>query len=648
MPTQEQYNTSTQTLRDIDCKIAVLDYDYTVLDEISGRVTTLTLNNTADSDVRRTADINMVLKDSILNTNSNKFYWTVGNPYWFDKYLQIYVGIKDIKSGEYIWVNEGVYCINAPTISYDATSNSLAFQAVDLVSKMTGMRNGQLDGMTYTIEVGSSIKGAIESILIEQGFTKYILYDPPQATVPQDINIEAGGYAWDLLTQLRDINANWEMFFDIDGVFHFQQIPSGKVSSGTDTGNVEPVPLVNDTMLKKLYISYELNNNFEEVKNCVEVLGKTHEPNEICTAVIAGDTITLTTSQVANYYLNNSWVMSFGIQVTEGSTEPTLLSESIKTIQLNDVDNNAITTITLRPFEYINTGNQYYCINVEIGETISDITAEYLGYLQPHAIAIENNPDSPFYIGTSTRYNALTGNPVDFASEKSAYITELTGTVQNNTLIMNLSPWCTASDFNTAPVGYQWQFKVNVPSVVQPITTLGFTCGGKTGTTFVYNLSGEQITLDYAQPYLVIAYKYNTNTLRFVVAYYPIEAKNMPMSTTSIINRPRFDAEVRYVCVGDEYDNIYSNDLAEQRARYEIYLRSRLHDSITITTVPIYWLDVNNIIEFNVDGDSEESDLWMIKSIDTDFSTSGTQTINAIRYYPLYADISLENLATQE
>ena len=27
MPTQEQYNTSIQTLRDIDCKIAVLDYD---------------------------------------------------------------------------------------------------------------------------------------------------------------------------------------------------------------------------------------------------------------------------------------------------------------------------------------------------------------------------------------------------------------------------------------------------------------------------------------------------------------------------------------------------------------------------------------------------------------------------------------------
>ena len=64
--------------------------------------------------------------------------------------------------------------------------------------------------------------------------------------------------------------------------------------------------------------------------------------------------------------------------------------------------------------------------------------------------------------------------------------------------------------------------------------------------------------------------------------------------------------------------------------------------------IDYYWLDVNNIIEFNVSEDSESSDLWLIKSIDTDFSTSGTQTINAMRYYPMYADISLENLATQE
>ena len=92
---------------------------------------------------------------------------------------------------------------------------------------------------------------------------------------------------------------------------------------------------------------------------------------------------------------------------------------------------------------------------------------------------------------------------------------------------------------------------------------------------------------------------------------------------------------VRYVCSGDEYDNIYTNDLCIQRAKYELYLKSRLHDNISITTVPIYWLDVNTIISYTLPQEDNPS-YWLIKSISTDISVSGTQTIEAIKYYPLY------------
>ena len=34
MPTQKQYNVTLQLIRQIDCKIAVLDYDYTLIDEV--------------------------------------------------------------------------------------------------------------------------------------------------------------------------------------------------------------------------------------------------------------------------------------------------------------------------------------------------------------------------------------------------------------------------------------------------------------------------------------------------------------------------------------------------------------------------------------------------------------------------------------
>jgi hypothetical protein len=102
--------------------------------------------------------------------------------------------------------------------------------------------------------------------------------------------------------------------------------------------------------------------------------------------------------------------------------------------------------------------------------------------------------------------------------------------------------------------------------------------------------------------------------------------------TDILYDKPIFKRQVRVVLSGGEFDNIYSNDLAMQRAKYELYLRAKLHDSIDITVVPIYWLDVNQIIEYQMPNESEPS-YWLIKSISTDFSVDGSQKISAIRYY---------------
>jgi hypothetical protein len=172
--------------------------------------------------------------------------------------------------------------------------------------------------------------------------------------------------------------------------------------------------------------------------------------------------------------------------------------------------------------------------------------------------------------------------------------------------------------------------------------------GGKTVTGTIKGINNQVISLDYSQDYMLIVARGSSTTPAVGMMYYPTPASLLPMSTTSEVNLPKFNNQVRHVCSGDEYDNIYTNALAEQRARYEIYLRARLHDNISITTVPIYWLDVNEIIEFNLEEDgTTDPDLWLVKSINTTFGVDGTQTIEAMRYYPLYADISLENLATQ-
>ena len=643
MPNQKQFDTTLQSIRNIDCKLFVLDYDYTILDEISGKTESISLSVNAESDIRRTANINIALKDDSRQTNSNTFYWQVGNPYWFDKYIQIYVAIQDVQTQEYVWVNEGIYMVNSPTISYDATSNSLSFEAVDLMSKMTGLRNGQLEGMTYTIPVGSTITGAIKTLLIEQGFDKYIVFDPPYNYVPQEINIDVGGTAYDLLCQLRDINSNWEMFFDVDGVFHFQQIPSGKVIIDPESGEEgEPTPVVDQTVWDKLNVSYNLDTNFEDVKNYVEVLGKVHEPNEYGTATIEGGSLDLKLANVIESYLNNEWIIGIPVIATEGAIEPEALSTPITNITIHDVSSRFIFEIEL--VTPIIAANEYYCVKLTFNDT-KCTACEYLGALQPRAIAFENNPDSPFYVGTSTQYESAYGNVVDFASENEDYIVEFPPAVVGNNMMLNLSPWCTASDFSAASVGTTWKFKLNVESLSQYIITMSIIMGGSVNTYSIRNMANERISLDYAQDYLLIATKISTTTLQFNVMYYPMPASVLLMSTTSVLNLPKFNKQVRVVCAGDEYDNIYSDALAEQRARYEIYLRSRLHDNIQIVSAPIYWLEVNNIIEYNLpNSNSGESDLWLIKSINTDISPNGTQNISATRYYPLYADISMASL----
>ena len=643
MPNQKQFDTTLQSIRNIDCKLFVLDYDYTILDEISGKTESISLSVNAESDIRRTANINIALKDDSRQTNSNVFYWQVGNPYWFDKYIQIYVAIQDVQTQEYVWVNEGIYMVNSPTISYDATSNSLSFEAVDLMSKMTGLRNGQLEGMTYTIPVGSTITGAIKTLLIEQGFDKYIVFDPPYNYVPQEINIDVGGTAYDLLCQLRDINSNWEMFFDVDGVFHFQQIPSGKVIIDPESGEEgEPTPVVDQTVWDKLNVSYNLDTNFEDVKNYVEVLGKVHEPNEYGTATIKNGLLDLKLANPTKSYLNNEWIIGIPVIATEGATEPEALADPITNIAIYDNANTLIFKIELAT--PIIAANEYYCVKLTFNDT-KCTACEYLGALQPRAIAFENNPNSPFYVGTSTQYESAYGNVVDFASENEDYIVEFSPAVVGNNMMLNLSPWCTASDFNAASVGETWKFKLNVESLSQYIITMSIIMGGSVNTYSIRNMANERISLDYAQDYLLIVTTISTTTLQFNVMYYPMPASVLPMSTTSVLNLPKFNKQVRLVCAGDEYDNIYSDALAEQRARYEIYLRSRLHDNIQIVSAPIYWLEVNNIIEYNLpNNNSGESDLWLIKSINTDVSPNGTQSISATRYYPLYADISMASL----
>ena len=176
MATQQNYNTAKQNIRNLRVKIDLLNFNFQTVDAIEGNVISGSINIDANSDIRRTCDISLVVTDASFNVNE-------GGKIWMDKYIQIYTGIDDIRTGEPDWINQGIYIINAPSLQFDAVTDTLSFQGLDLMAKLTGARNGFMDDITTTIPIGSSIRTVmIETLQNFTQFTRFAIEDNPQKT----------------------------------------------------------------------------------------------------------------------------------------------------------------------------------------------------------------------------------------------------------------------------------------------------------------------------------------------------------------------------------------------------------------------------------------------------------------------------------
>lgn len=261
---QQEYNVTKQRGRIIHTKINILNFDFQIVGEISGIVLDgSSYNIDATSDIRRTCSISLVPKDK-------NYSIEYGANIWMDKYIQVFIGIEDItNNNEIVYSNLGLFLINNPDQVYDATNNTITINGIDLMAKMTGMRNGYLEGITYQIPVNSGIKQSMTALINNEcGFTKYSI-DQPEPTIltPYELSFGLGSTAYNILTQLRDINPNYQTYFDQDGIFWFNRIPMG---------SNEQI-MVDDDIWEKVLISYKKSYDFENVKNYIEVFGKTQD-----------------------------------------------------------------------------------------------------------------------------------------------------------------------------------------------------------------------------------------------------------------------------------------------------------------------------------------------------------------------------------
>ena len=281
----EDYNVLKQQYIKKYIRLELLDFQYNIVDELSGNMTKCSINVDSNSDLRRSCDLGFVVTTSTFDIKA-------GSKLWLDKFVRSYVGYENMRTGEIQWYNQGIYLVNNPQWSYNASTNEISMQALDLMSKLTGLRNGNLEGIPTKIAKDKNVREAIIKTIELGGFTKYICEecktkDGTIVPVPYDIEIDVGGTIYDILTGLRDIMPNYQIYFDINGVFHYEPIP---------LAYDDPV-LIDDDLFNNVLISENINTDFESVKNYVEVLGHTwdvdyYSPSESTT--VNGGTITPT------------------------------------------------------------------------------------------------------------------------------------------------------------------------------------------------------------------------------------------------------------------------------------------------------------------------------------------------------------------
>lgn len=130
--------------------------------------------------------------------------------------------------------------------------------------------------------------------------------------------------------------------------------------------------------------------------------------------------------------------------------------------------------------------------------------------------------------------------------------------------------------------------------------------------------------------------KYELYSKEYFQKFYNCERVDMVVIEDSPFTIEKL-GEIPDVKIGNEYENITSDDLAADRAKWENWKNCRLTDNITITTVLLPFLDVNKKVSYKR-SDSNVEQQYIISSISHDF-TNYTSTITMYRFYPLYETI---------
>lgn len=201
------------------------------LAEIGGIVTDGNITIDASSITRKSANLTMYITDDFVGIGKNKMIW-------FDKYIRLYIGLKDCRTDAIKYYDMGLFIFDPITFNYSATTNNMSLSLADLMSQFDAEKDGIIGGYNKLVipafkqdengnstDVPNTIREALIEVITSYGGVKTYLIDDigtyvtQDNTIPYDLEFEMGASILDVITKLRDLYPGYEAFFDNEGAF---------------------------------------------------------------------------------------------------------------------------------------------------------------------------------------------------------------------------------------------------------------------------------------------------------------------------------------------------------------------------------------------------------------------------------------------
>jgi len=620
---ENRYEIFNQPIRNKKIRLEIYDFNNHLLDTLETYVVNGTINIDADNDLRRSGSLEIAIpprfNSPIFEQNIKDFNLTVigtedKSYIWYDRYLKIYIGLQDFQvpiieeeNQKYQWYNMGCFLFDSPTEEYSSTTNSVSFALLDRMAEFGDQRQGvvpsittEIPADTYNPDTKEWTRRSFREALVETltnicGIQNYIIAPIPTEYefLPYAIKISIGQTKLQLLTQFRDITPDWEFFFNEDGVFVYQPIPSG-VSSPTFLFPEDQI------------ISNNSEVDYSSIKNQIIIYGKTHDTTFFAKSArinstelqldfdSLGGTNGFDTSRFTQYskigftWANNNtttifdnvslWTNNFTTKLfsdeswqgifrltpyeNKGGNYPPTTSESLR------VNLSQGNSYVIKPYYGVYDENNVFISNDENYNAYLP-SLQWLGNLQVQAVSMNDNVNSPFYINERLVGENYYGGISTVSGSADYHITiNDVDTLGVGLTSINLGTKITfiPSHLNTTFSRLEVQSQGTSLNEVYR-NPLPFT----TSRTSIISPSDNYFGGDYT------IWTIELLSIGGQLCWYILGQLN---AITAIYS-------------DGEYNNIPSDYSAQIRADYELYLRSFLPHTINVAMIPNYLYNVN-------------------------------------------------------